>query len=190
MSFPNNSLIYNHTETPLIVAAANYDCKSIVLKCPGAKIEMVQPCMFLFTAEKVGELTMDIFIAENNDTSLTTRQLIVVKERPIPEARVAGLKGGTIRKGNLKVQQGVGAHYYISGNHWENCTIESYHVVILRDNKIIFDQFNQGNIFNAEVKKSFETLTEGDKVYFLDISGCKDRENGGNLKSLEFTIDN
>lgn len=190
VSFPNSNLIYKLEETPLEAVVAGYSCKNIIIKCPDAKIQAFQPCRYLFTPAKAGELIIDVFVIKRNDTILTGRQKVIIKERPIPEASLAGLKGGTIMKGNLKAQQGIGASFYVAGNHWESCTVTSYHVVILRDTKIIFDHFNNGNIFNSEVVQGFDKLAKGDKVCFLNISGCENQEGNGNLKNLEFVIDN
>lgn len=190
VSFPNNNLVYKDTETPLQIAVAGYGCKDIIIKCSNGKISPIDACRYIYTPAKIGETLIDVYVIKKRDTLLTGRQMITVKERPLPEANIAGFKGGRITKGNLKAQGGVAASFYVSGNHWESCEVNNYHVVIIRDKKIIFEHFNQGNTFNPQVAEAFRTLLKEDRVAFFNMSASLADGKNYVLKGLEFLIDN
>lgn len=120
---------------------------------------------------------------------ITGSQFLYVKDRPKPEATLAGLKGGPIGKKQLLAQLWIAGNYYIAGNHWEYCLVQSFHVVVIKNDSITFTRFNNGNMFSQDVLQQFKTLIPGDKVSFINILGCENIDGGGHLKSLEFKID-
>lgn len=151
-------------------------------------VSMIGPCQYIYRCKTVGLDTIEVFVRNREKKKHIGEQVVVVKERPLPEANIAGLKGGTIIKGDLKVQPGVGAQYYIAGNHWESCIVESFSFIVLRNNKVVMDFHNEGNLFSDKIKAELQNLEHGDKLIIANIKGCS-MQGGGNLKSLEFIIE-
>lgn len=189
ISFPNNTLVYAGTETPMQISVSGYNCNKIHVKTDNGQIKRLENCRYYFIPDRIGETMIDVYVIKKEDTFLTGRQFLYVKNRPLPEVSIGGHKGGLIKKNEFIVQQGIAAEFYISGNHWEYCRVQSYHVIVCRGDTILFTSFNQGNIFNQDVINFFKELRTGDKVSFINIKGCENIEGGGDLKSLEFKID-
>lgn len=188
MSFPLGSTVYQESELPLTVAISGFKCDNTVIKCHKGSVSMVGDCKYIYRCKTVGIDTVEVFIRKGYKKHRIGQQVFEVKQRPSPQANVGGLKGGTVAKSALKAQQGVGASFYIAGNHWENCTVESFSFIILRSGKLVSSTRNDGNLFNEETRAALQQVQSGDKVLVTDIKGCL-QQGGGDLKTLEFTIE-
>lgn len=189
ISFPADNSVYKNGDNFFSVAVAGVACERITIKTENGTLLKVSPCEYIYHPLKEGNTSIDVYISVGKKLKKIGSRLINIKDRPTPEAFVGGFKGGKIKKGALKAQQGIGGSWFIAGNHWENCDVVSFNVIVLRNNKIFFEHFNRGYTFNNEVKNIFKDLLKDDKVLFVNITGCIDRENGGPLKGLEFTIE-
>lgn len=137
VSFPINSTVYQGSEIPMTVVIAGVKCENTVVKCRKGLVSMIGNCKYIYRCKTVGIDTVEVLIRKGDKFDRIGEQVFEVRQRPLPQATIAGLKGGKIAKGALQVQQGVGAEFYIVGNHWENCTVESFNLLILRSEKLV-----------------------------------------------------
>ena len=188
VSFPVGSTVYQGSEIPMTVVIAGVKCEKTVIKCHKGLVSMIGDCKYIYRCKTVGIDTVEVFIHKGGKMDRIGEQVFEVKKRPLPQASLAGAKGGKIAKGALQVQQGIGAEFYIAGNHWESCTIDSFNLLILRNGKLELSTRNKGNLFTEETKAVLQKVQPGDIVLITDIKGCS-QQSSGELKSLEFTIE-
>ena len=188
VSFPIGSTVYQGSQIPMTVLIEGVKCGNTVIKCGQGEISEVDKCVYIYRSVSVGLDSIEVYIRKGQKLQKIGTQKFVVHERPMPEASIGGLKGGTIPKGMLRAQQGVGAYFYVGGNHWEPCKVESFNFIVLRNNKVVLDIYNEGLLFIQEVKTSIQNLAQGDRLLITNIKGCLERD-GGLLKSLDFIID-
>lgn len=103
------------------------------------------------------------------------------------QASVGGKRGGTIQKGALKAQGGVGCYFIGEGFEFP-CAVTGFTVTIWRDKESTFSYTATGNLFNSEIRNAFNSLKNNDRVLFSEITG-KAGDNKIKLASLEFIID-
>lgn len=188
VSFPIGNMVCQGSELPLTIVIEGVKCGKTVIKCHKGLLSRVGGCTYVYRCNIIGVDTVEVFIRKGDKLSRIGQQVFEIKPRPKPEATISGLKGGVIKKGALKVQQGVGGYFYISGSHWEPCTIESFTFCILRNARVITSIRNDDNFFNNETKLALQQVLSGDKVLVTDIKGCL-QHGGGHLEPLEFTIE-
>jgi hypothetical protein len=188
ISFPIGSIIYQESESLLTVLIEGVSCDNTVIKCHQGLVSMVGRCEYIYRCKRSGLDTVEVFIRKNQHLQRIGQQVFSVKERPLPKASMAGLEGGIIKKGAFLAQQGISGSWFVGGNHWENCTIESFNLLVLQGDKILSNIHNEGNYFTDETKVALKILEHGDKVLISNIKGCPTRGDG-KLKTLEFEID-
>jgi hypothetical protein len=188
VSFPIGSTVYAGSQLPLTVVIAGTKCENTVIKCHKGLVSMTGSCQYLYRCKNVGVDTVEVLIRKGSKMIFVGQQVFEVKPPPLPRASIAGLHGGKIVKGVLQVQQGVGSEFYVAGNHWENCTIESFRLIILRDGELVASNRNDGYLFTNDTKAVLQQVQVGDTVLVTDIKGCA-QQGGGTLESLEFKIE-
>lgn len=188
VSFPTNSAVYEDNELPMTVVIAGVKCENTVVKCHKGWVSMIDDCKYLYRCKTIGIDTVEVLVRKDGKMNRIGEQVFEVRPRPLPRASIAGLGGGKVSKDILRVQQGVGAEFFVAGNHWDKCTIERFSLLVLRNGKLILTTRNEGNLFNEDTKNALEQLQPGDKVLITDIKGCT-QQGGGVLESLEFTIE-
>ncbi len=186
---PYNNFVYAGMQTPLETLVAGYSCKSVTLKAAGGKVEK-EGCNFLYFSNKVGIDTISVFVSKSGVIKKIAAVYFFVKEVPDPEPDIGGLNKGLIKKGFLLAQQGVGASFLVTSyGHREHITVDSFTVMIFRNNSIIFHSNNNGNIFNQSIKTAFQSLQSGDKITITNIKATIPTSPNLLLRPLEFEIE-
>lgn len=188
VSFPIGSTVYQNNETPLTIVIEGVSCDNTVIKCHQGLVSMIGRCKYIYRCNKIGWDTVKVFVRKGHKLQKLGEQIFEVKERPMPKGDLGGLTGGTIKKGFLLAQQGVGGHWFLGGNHWEACSIESFNFIVFKNDKVIVDIYNKGNFFTEETRVAIQNLEPGDKIIISNIKGCI-ANAGGNLRAMEFSID-
>ena len=82
---------------------------------------------------------------------------------------VEGLYGGSIAKGALRAQSGIGAGPppYLSIDI--RYTVKSYSITIIRNKELFFFKSCEGNLFDDEIYNAFKGLQKDDMVLFSSI---------------------
>lgn len=101
-------------------------------------------------------------------------------------ASVGGKVSGTVDHRTFIAQQGVNAERYIAGNHWEPITVDSFHVIILRDNSTLFTAQNKGNRFSPYVMKGIADTKPGDRILIFNVWATDLGNKKISLQPLEF----
>ena len=187
VNFPIGSNVYQGSDITLTVLIEGTKCQNTWIKSQIGEFSRLGKCQYLYRCKTVGVETIEVYIQKGQKLQKVGEQQFDVKERPIPKAMVAGLSGGIVSKGMLFAQQGVAGTFYVGGSHWEPCQIESFNFIIVTNNSVRVDIYNEGLYFIPEVKKAIETLEKNDRVLITNIKGCIER-GGGMLKSLDFVI--
>ena len=100
---------------PLTVVIAGVKCENTAIKCHRGLVSMIGSCKYLYRCKNAGIDTIEVLIRKGDKMQRIGEQVFEVKERPLPQANIAGLRGGRIVKGALQAQQGVGGEFYIAG---------------------------------------------------------------------------
>ncbi len=185
---PYNDFFYVGMQTPLEALVEGLSCKSITLKASDGKIEKVD-CSFIYYPSKIGIDTISVFATKSRITKKIGTVHFLVKEIPDPEPEIGGISKGTIKKGFLMAQQGVGASVLMTSyGHKEHIQVDSFTIVIFRNKSIIFSNDNIGNIFNHSITTAFESLQTGDKITITNIKATTVTSTTLSLRPIEFDI--
>ena len=160
--------VYRGFMNPMSILVKGYPCESLVVKAKTGSVELTNGCRFnYFNAGKNGIDSIIVFEKKNNNLKRLGATIVWVKEPPLPVASVGGFANGdSISPGEFKAQAGVG--------NYQCCGMESihivtrFHLVVMRNGKIVFDREQVGNSF-AGVRDIIQELATGDKILIGDI---------------------
>lgn len=84
-------------------------------------------------------------------------------------AQINGRNSGFFNKEEFKTVKGIESFEWADVNHAEKRRTDSFTVLIIRKNTVIFYSKNVGEVFNKKIVSSFQSLLLGDKILFIDI---------------------
>jgi hypothetical protein len=108
--------------------------------------------------------------------------------RPKYVAFVGGQKSGEVVTGSFKAQQGVGAEFFVAGNHWESLQVDSFRMTAFRNNELLFTHQNIGNKFDSTLQLRIKNLKVSDKVLVYDIWATTAEQSKVFLQPLEYLL--
>lgn len=187
LSNQRNNRFYLGIDNPLNAMVEGYPCRSVILTTDNGRIEKTS-CYYSFHPAKPGLAKIQITIKNGKTLKKIKEVTLLVESPPLPIAHVGGLSGGTIRKGALAAQQGVAANAEPSLGFELSYKIESFSTIIIRNDSVVFNKKNNGNVFAKETSEALKNLQKDDTVLFTKIV-CKSPDNiRWSLKPLEFSI--
>lgn len=188
VSFPVGTPLYQNSQTELTVVIEGVSCRNTAINCHKGLVTMVADCKYIYRCRVTGTDTIEVLIRKGNKMQAIGQQIVEIKPPPLPKAYIGGYSGGKMAKPNLLAQQGVGAQFFVGGNHWESCTILSFDLLIVRNGKAITSNQNEGATFSSDSKNLLQQLQPGDKLLVMNIKGCSEYGDG-EFKPLEFSIE-
>ncbi|MES2332631.1 MAG: GldM family protein [Bacteroidota bacterium] len=108
--------------------------------------------------------------------------------RSLAWALVGGKQGGNFNKRVLEVQKGIGAMQQVSPSQAEHIKVDSFSVLIIRNDRSIYNFRNKGAYFERNVHDMLEKLQIDDKVLFSDIYATDLNKKIILLSPLEFLV--
>ena len=180
------NVLYIGVSNPLDVVVENMNCASFFVTTDNGTISG-DSCNFKIRVVRRGRATIFVNKIVGKDTILIDKKEFRVKRVPAPIAKIGNRKSGTISKHELIAHGGITAalenFYYEARVH-----VSNYKVVLLKEQKVIFEKDIEGNIFTKEIKTEIRKLQTGDTVRFENIyyiwSGYKREVRN----TIEFTI--
>lgn len=176
--------IYN----PISCTVERVKCQDIVLTTDNGSIEKTTCNQYIYRPVRVA----DGFIAINKKSK---GQLVKIGEFylrtrfiPNPIAYIGGMQGDTISKKGLAIQQGIFAQSNPSLSICIDFLVKNFTLIVIRKDEVIFFRNINGNIFNDEIKKTFNELAEGDKVLFSSILVEMGDQTTAKASPIEFII--
>ena len=160
---------YIGIDNPISCTVERVKCQDVVLTTDNGSIEKTSCGQYIYRPVGIS----DGFIAINKKSNgqLTKIGEFYLRTRPIPNpiATVGAIRGDTVTKKRLAVQQGISAESSPSLSICIDFLVKNFTLTIIRKDEVIFFRNITGNIFNDEIKKTFNELAEGDKVLFSSI---------------------
>jgi hypothetical protein len=138
---------------------------------------------------KVADSKIIISRKINETTVVVGEYFIMAREIPTPIASIGGLKGGSITKGFLNAQGGVGAYPPLDLGFELHYQVQSYFITAIRNRKILFSMYVEGNQFAPDVRKLFDTLQKNDIITFSLITALKADGRDARANAIEFNIE-
>ncbi|MBK8805240.1 MAG: hypothetical protein IPO21_00770 [Bacteroidales bacterium] len=166
---------------PIFVIVEDIPCGSLIVSSDNGKISEVEggfesykceKSAFIITPSHVGSAKIDIRVVKGRDTSYVGSRIFKVRALPEFIGYVGNIKNGTIDKKFLSVLKGVEAILDYENFPFEFdivIKITCYSVVIIQNGQCSYFGEFSGNKFSEELKTKFLSLTENDKVIFIDI---------------------
>ncbi|MFC0774424.1 GldM family protein [Terrimonas alba] len=167
--WPTSTAVYLGADNNLMCIVEGVSCDSGILFTDNGAITKESCNYYTFKPDKVADSKIIVSKKIGKKIRKIGEFYLPVRNLPDPVAIVGGLYGGSITKGALNVQQGVGAspppHLSINIKY----SVKSYSVTIIKNKQLIFFKSCEGNLFNEEIYNAFKNLQKDDVVLFSSI---------------------
>jgi GldM C-terminal domain len=187
LSNQRSNRFYIGIDNPLSVMVEGYACRSIILTTDNGTIEK-NSCYYSFRPAKTGLAKIQIKIKNGKTFKKIKEVNLSIDSFPSPVAFVGNLHGGTMRKGDLRAQEGVWASAEPSLAFDITYPVVSFTTIIIRNDSIVFSRKTNGNRFEKETTDAFRNLQKDDTVLFTKIVCIGPDGMRRSLRPLEFSI--
>ena len=166
-----NNIVYLGVDNHLTAIAEGVSCKSIFLSTENGSISKTD-CYFTYNPKFIDDAKIKILEKKNNQ--LKTLGYVHLRVRNIPPlVAVVGRarSGDSITAKEFKVQQGVGAGLDPSLNLGFELSyfVESFIFCLYRNDSVLFNKKNIGNIFTAEINEAIQGIQKDDIIVLSQI---------------------
>lgn len=169
IDWPESSLAFVGADNNLSCTVEGIACKYVTLSTDNGTITKERCNYYTFKPTRMADSKVIIGRKVGKRTRKIGEFYIRVRALPDPVAIVGGLYGGSIAKGALRVQTGIGAglppHLSINIKY----RVNSYSITITRNRELVFFKSCDGNLFNEEIYNAFNELQKEDIVLFSSI---------------------
>jgi hypothetical protein len=180
------NIAYYKSENSLNVLVEGVACNSIDLETTNGKIKR-DSCNFIYTPDSLGTSRIEVFINLNGQRKKIGESGFQVKKTLPPAPKIAGHKIGRILKVELCNQTYIGADY---GDFDIEPTprIDSFYIIGIRNDNILFGLLNKGSKFDKEILDNFRMLTANDKIIVCQIWATDPYGEKIELSNIELTV--
>ncbi len=188
ISATKENILYIGIANPIDIGTSKYSCKEISLATNNGIVETTDdPCSYLISPDKIGKAEISV-VEKKGNRKVIGRAIFRVKAIPGPDVMLAGrTSGGEIGKSELKVQIALAA--VLNGFDFDaRFRIDSYTVIILRNEKVLFVRRCETPRFPSEVTQAFQTVQKNDKVVFAAVCCTAPDNKMRKLQPAEFTV--
>jgi hypothetical protein len=180
------NVVYIGIPNPLDIAVEGYKCKDITVTTDNGRLETTDnDCSYSLYPTDAG--TTYIILIERKSEKQLGKLPFRVKHIPEPVAIVAGKQGGAITKSIMKVQIGIAA-VLLGFDFDARFMVTGFTISIIRKSKSLYTEECSNARFTDNTKSAFNTLEDGDKIVFSNIT-CKGPDSRTRqLQPIEFII--
>ena len=143
--------------------------KQVMLSTDNGVIEKDE-AGYIYRPERVADSKIVISKKVNGKAKKVGEYIIPVRQLPAGVANIGGLRSGTIRKGVLLAQMGIGCHHVQPPNVCLNYTVLGYTLTIFRGDSMLFNKQQEGNHFTEEIKQFCASMQSKDKLLVHGIT--------------------
>lgn len=186
MSNRKQNNLYAGVNNYVDVIVNKHSCSSINFKISNGIIEQQnQTCTYTVVPKEKGNCVISIF--ENNTNDYIGNYEFSVIDLPLPVVIVNGKEGGNISAITFKAQLGIQAEL-LGFDFQSKYTITKFSIIIIRNNKVLFNGTNLSHLFSEDVKNVLKSIQAGDKVIFSDVWIHSKSTDKINIRPAEFLI--
>lgn len=164
-------------------------CRYVILSTDNGTITKEQCNYYTFRPTRVADSKIIIGRKVGKKTKKIGGFYIRVRAMPDPVAIIGGLYSGSIAKGALKAQMGIGAGLPPNLSINIHYLVKSYSITIVRNRELFFFRSCDGNLFNEEIYNAFKELQKDDIVVFSSIMVQRPDEQHILAKPVELKIE-
>jgi hypothetical protein len=177
------NILYKGWGSALSVTVSGVDCKNVILRADSQKIERSEEgsCRFYCIPTKKGYLPIKVFKKTANGEKLVGVSEFIVRDFPIPVAKLGGKRNDSMYRSILASQLGIVAML-------QNCdcdakvVVKHFTILIIRNQQTIFSKTMDSSRFDDEITENLKKLQGKDLVFVYDIIA---RDASGTDKSLD-----
>jgi gliding motility-associated GldM-like protein len=181
--FSQNCVVANRKSMPfyvgidnsLIVSVDGYKMKDIEVVVDNGKVSR-ESNEFRYNTDSAGKATFTVYKLVKGKKIEVASFIYQVKKLFPPNVilSISGKNQGQINRSQLEMQEGVASYY-----ECDDCGIvcfegikpqlQSYRLIIMRNDTLVFSQESNSARFTEEAKTIFKTLVQGDKLYLVSV---------------------
>lgn len=169
IDWPPSDFAYVGAENQLSCTVEGISCKYVILSTDNGTMTKYRCNYYTFKPNRVSDSKIIVSKKRGKRGRKIGEFFIRVRTIPDPVAIVGGLSGGSISKGALRVQTGIGASLPPQLSINIRYSVSSYSITIIRNRQLFFFKSYDGNLFNEEVYTAFKELQKEDIVLFSSI---------------------
>ncbi|MEP7373792.1 MAG: GldM family protein [Chitinophagaceae bacterium] len=169
IDWPPSDFAYVGAENSLSCTVEGISCKYVILSTDNGTMIKDRCNYYIFKPNHVADSKITVSKKVRKRSRKIGEFFIRVRTIPDPVAVVGGLHGGSISKGALRAQTGIGAGsppYLSIDIHY---SVKSFSITIIRNRELFFFKSCDGNLFNDEIQNAFKQLQTDDIVIFSSI---------------------
>jgi len=180
------NILYKGIENPLKILVENHSCESIYVTS-NTKLRMTRFCNYVSVPTRLGTANFRVSVIKDKDTILVGNHQFRVHKVPDPAAYVGGKSGGKIARNVFLAANRITAR--LDGFAFDVAfRIESYSVVIEKDNVSSFKKDFKGNRFPNELRSEIQKIGRGAKIRIENIVAKEPDGSTRELAPIEFKL--
>jgi hypothetical protein len=185
------NIVYRNLPNAMTIADPGYTCKSLIVEASSGKLQKDEgmDCHYIYTPDTARFIAFKISVKTKKGFKTIGGGRFRVWDLPNPEARVASKSDGTVQINILKAQEGMIARMkpLISTTLCADFKIDNFNYAIIRNEKVIANGKNSGNVFDKTIRMYFSSIEDNDTILFYNIY-CKGPDGiSRKLESFELT---
>lgn len=158
--------VYVGVDNPLSIMAKGYKCNELVVTCNNGVLETKEDCHYNLKPAKVG--VFEIYVQAKVKGRLINIDSVKYRAKTIPDP-IAYLGrerhyGGT----SFNINEGLLLKVY-NFDFDAKFQVKDFTIEVLRGEKVIFSEHQQGALYSSNAKAFFGTLKPGDKLIATKI---------------------
>ncbi len=182
------NLVYLGITNSMSVCVEGYACDELIVKTTNGKIENrdSSSCSFEFVADSTGLAYIEVYSKWNPEEKILVKPFRVYS-MPQPLPRLDSKKGGEIKKNRLIVQKGL----VLKLDNFDisiNFNVDSFLLLIMRGEELVFSEKNYGASFNDEIKNALREVQSGDVLIFSQIKMERKYHFSSDISPAEFVV--
>ncbi len=160
---------YPGLDNRLTVIAEGVDCRNMYVTVDNGLVSKGDSsCQFLYNVQLAGVAHLSVYTISGGDTSFIASRKIVIRRWPEQFAFYGDKQRGAMSLGEFlahgRVSSPINA-FDISGNN----PIESYEILLIRGNSLLFKELNRGGQITDQNLKRLVEIKDGDLIRFKNI---------------------
>jgi len=189
VNWPASTFAYVGADNDLTCTVEGIPCKSVLLSTSNGTITKQSCNYYNYKPNYPSDSKIIVSKKRGKKIQKIGEFYLRVRNLPEPVAIVGGLYGGSISKGALRAQTGLGSSppQYVTID--VKYSVRSYNVSIVRNKELVFFKNCEGNTFTNEIYTAFKDLQKDDVVLFSSIMVLLPDESQTLAKPIELKIE-